>query len=603
MLELAGRIGLGVDVGDFLELERPLHGHRVLGTATEEQRVALLGEQRGHLFHGLVHRQRLLQVARQTPQRLDQLRLDASGQGAAHLADGQGQQQQADQLGGERLGRGHADLRTGVGQQGQVGLAHQRAGADVADRQAGQVAGRLGIAQGSQGIGGFPGLGDGDEQRVGLHRHLAVAELAGHLDLAGNAGQLFQPVAGDHAGVEAGAAGDDLHVAHLGEQLGRLRAEGLHQHVIGAQAAFQGALHHLGLLVDFLEHEVAVLALLRRLGAFVELHGVALHAAAFGIPDLHAVLADLGDVALLQIDEAVGDLAQGQRVGGQEVLAQAQTDHQRAAAARGEDAVRLRSADHRQAVGAVQLLDRRLERISQVRQALQRVVQQVDDGLGVGLRGEQVTEALEPLAQLLVVLDDAVVHHRQLLAGEVRMGVGLAGHAVGGPASMGDAQATEQRLLHQRLFQRGDLADAAAATQLAVVGVDRHAGAVVAAVFEALEALDENGTDITLGNRADNSAHAGSPCYTSAQISLMPRARICSRASASRRASVIRVWMLLHGSSRLGMRRPSLSASAMTITSRATSAMTRDRPSSSLKVVVPRARSMPSAPMNNWSKS
>ncbi|MNZ82960.1 hypothetical protein D3C78_1016750 [compost metagenome] len=375
--------------------------------------------------------------------------------------------------------------------------------------------------------------------------------------------------------------------------------------MVAAQAAFEGALHHLGLLVDFLEHEVAVLALLRRLGALVELHGVALHAAAFGIPYLHAVLADLGDVALLQVDEAVGDLAQGQRVGGEEVLAQAQTDDQRAATAGGEDAVGLRGRDHRQTVGAVQLLDRCFQRVGQLRQTLQLVVQQVDDGLGVGFRAEHITEGLELLAQLFVVLDDAVVHHRQVAAREMRVGVGLAGHAVRRPARVGDAQTAGERLFGQRLLQRGDLADAAAAAQPAVLAIDRHPGAVVAAVFEALEALDENGTDITLGDGANNSAHAGSPYRfsTAAQTSLVPRARICSRTSGSRRSSVISVWMLPHGSSRLGMRRPTLSASSMTITSRATSAMTRERPSSSLNVVVPRARSRPSAPMNSWSKS
>jgi len=263
-------------------------------------------------------------------------------QRALDLAEGQGQQHQADQLGGEGLGGGDADLGAGMGQQGQVGLTHQRADADVADRQAGQVAAiGLGIAQGGQGVGGFTGLGDAHEQGVRLHRDAAIAELAGHLDLAGDAGQFFEPVTGDHAGVVAGAAGDDLHVAHLGEQLGSLRAERLHQYMVSAQAAFQGALHDGGLLMDLLEHEVAERALVGGIGAFVVLHRFALHRLAVGVPDLHAVAADLGDIALFQVHEAVGDLAQGQLVGGEEVLAQAQTDHQRAATARGQQAIRV----------------------------------------------------------------------------------------------------------------------------------------------------------------------------------------------------------------------------------------------------------------------
>lgn len=432
---------------------------------------------------------------------------DAIGQALLHLADAQGQQQQGDQLGGEGLGRGHADFRAGLGQQGQVGFAHQRTGGNVADRHAGEEAQLLGVAQGSQGVGGLTGLGDGDEQAIRLHRDLAVAELAGDLHLAGNPGQAFQPVTGDHAGVVAGTAGDDLHVANLGEQLRRLRAEAFHHYLVLPEAAFQGALHDAGLLVDFLEHEVPVLALVGGFGAFVVLHGLALHVVALDIPQAHAVATDLGDIAFFQVDEAVGHLAQRQLVGSEEVLAKPEADHQRAAAAGGDDAVRLRRADHCQAIGPVQFLDRVLQRQGQVADGLQLVMQQVDDDLGVGLRGEHVAQALEPLTERFVVLDDAVVHHRQFVAGEMRVGVAFGWRAVGRPAGMGDAQAAEQRRTGQAFLQAGDLADPAAALQPAFVIEDRHAGAVVAAILEALEAFDEDGGDVALGDRAYDSTH------------------------------------------------------------------------------------------------
>ncbi|MNN17189.1 hypothetical protein D3C81_1303630 [compost metagenome] len=151
----------------------------------------------------------------------------------------------------------------------------------------------------------------------------------------------------------AGAAGNDLHIAHFGEQLGSLRTESLDHHVILAQAAFQGALHHGWLLVDFLEHEVTVLALVSRFGAFMVLHGFALDLGAGDVPDGDLFAADFGDVALFQVHEAVGDLAQGQLVGSQEVLAVAQADDQRAAAAGCQQAIRLLGADHCQAISAV----------------------------------------------------------------------------------------------------------------------------------------------------------------------------------------------------------------------------------------------------------
>lgn len=136
-----------------------------------------------------------------------------------------------------------------------------------------------------------------------------------------------------------GAAGDDLHVADLGEQLRRLRTEAFNHYLVLPEAAFQGALHDAGLLVDFLEHEVPVLALVGGFGAFVVLHGLALHVVALDIPQAHAVATDLGDIAFFQVDEAVGHLAQRQLVGSEEVLAKPEADYQRAAAASGDDAV------------------------------------------------------------------------------------------------------------------------------------------------------------------------------------------------------------------------------------------------------------------------
>ncbi|MNH04554.1 hypothetical protein D3C79_638530 [compost metagenome] len=305
----------------------------------------------------------------------------------------------------------------------------------------------------------------------------------------------------------AGTAGNDLHVAHLGEQFGSLRAEGLDQHVVLAQAAFQGALHHAWLLVDFLEHEVAVGTLVGSFGAFVVLHGFTLNLVALLVPDGDLVAADFGDVAFFQVHEAVGDLAQGQLVGRQEVLAQAQADDQRAATACGYQAVRLLGTDQRQAVSTMQALHRSLQGIGQVRNALQGVVDQVDDDFGIGLRSEDIAKALQLFAQFFVVLDDAVVHHGHFIAREVRVGVALGRRTVGGPASVGDAQLAGQWLDGNSGFQFTDLADTATALQFTVLGEDGQAGAVVPAVLKTLEAFDQDGCDVAFGDGTNDSTH------------------------------------------------------------------------------------------------
>ena len=115
-------------------------------------------------------------------------------------------------------------------------------------------------------------------------------------------------------------------------------------------------------------------------------------------------------VAVFQVDDLVGRAGQGQRVGGQEVLVLAQPDHQRRTLAGPDHAVRLVAAEHGDGVGALQAAHGLLHRLEQI--ARVQMVDQVRDHLGVGLAFEHVARALQFLAQLFVVLDDAVVHQR-----------------------------------------------------------------------------------------------------------------------------------------------------------------------------------------------
>src|SRR4051812_23556559 len=78
---------------------------------------------------------------------------------------------------------------------------------------------------------------------------------------------------------------------------------------------------------------------------------------------------------------------------------------------------------------------RRLERVSP---GAEMRIHALRDHLGGGIGGERITQVLQPLAHLLVVLDDAVMRHRDAAA-HVRVGIALGGHAVRRPARMADA--------------------------------------------------------------------------------------------------------------------------------------------------------------------
>lgn len=147
---------------------------------------------------------------------------------------------------------------------------------------------------------------------------------------------------------------------------------------------------------------------------------------------------------------------------------------------------------------------------SQVAQVFELVIQQVGDDFGVGVRSEYVAQPLELLTQHFVVFDDAVVHHRQV-AGKVWVGVAFARRTVGSPTGVGDAQTANQRLTGQGLLQFTDFARATHALKLAGVGEDGHTGAVVATVFQALEAFEQDGSDVAFSDCAYDATHGVSP--------------------------------------------------------------------------------------------
>src|SRR5690606_39636440 len=98
---------------------------------------------------------------------------------------------------------------------------------------------------------------------------------------------------------------------------------------------------------------------------------------------------------------------------------------------------------------------------------------QVGDDFGVGLAFEYVASGLQFAAQFVMVLDDAVVHERN--AGlvfaqlrEMRVRIVRGGHAMGGPARVGDAGETGQVVVRDLVGQLGHALRAAGAAQVAI---------------------------------------------------------------------------------------------------------------------------------------
>src|SRR5258708_1076190 len=137
------------------------------------------------------------------------------------------------------------------------------------------------------------------------------------------------------------------------------------------------------------------------------------------------------------------------------------------------------------------------------------MLDQVGEHLGVGLRAERVAGRAQPLLEVEIVLEDAVVHHDEAaLAVRVRMGVLLRGAAVGRPARVADADRARDGLLAQHALE--GLQASRRAPHLHAVRVEHgHARGIVAAVLQPLEPVHDDRDRVLVADVPDDAAHGG----------------------------------------------------------------------------------------------
>ena len=166
--------------------------------------------------------------------------------------------------GGEGLGRGHADLGSGMRVDYSPRLASDGRAHHVGDGEHGRLPGARGL-DGAEGVGGLSGLGDGDHQGPVIQDEVAISELRGDIHLCRQAGQPLDHEAAHQGRMVRRSAGDeDDPVQPIGQPRVQVRLGQRHHGAVDEEPAPQGVRHRARLLVDLLQHEVTIPALLRR---------------------------------------------------------------------------------------------------------------------------------------------------------------------------------------------------------------------------------------------------------------------------------------------------------------------------------------------------
>jgi hypothetical protein len=277
----------------------------------------------------------------------------------------------------------------------------------------------------------------------------------------------------------------------------------------GVGPPLQGLLDGQRLLVDLLEHEVLVAALLggRQVPVDVVLerrHGVPVqvgHVQPFGGHD--------HDLVILQDHAVLGPVQEGGEIAGHEVLTLGPPGHQGQVALGPDHDPGVVLVQHGQRERPLQAPDRRPHRVREGPAVGQARLHQVGDTLGVGLGGEPVALALQLGPQGEEVLDDPVVNHRHLAATvQVGMGVAVGRLPVGRPPRVPDPGHPVQRGVGpEGLLERLELPGLADDLDLAAVQ-HRHPGRVVPPVLEPPQPREQDGERLLVAGVADDATHA-----------------------------------------------------------------------------------------------
>ena len=211
VLELGGRVGLGVHVGDLLQLLGTLEGDVVAAHPSDVEGARGRGEVLGRVGDGVLAGEHLCDLSGQSAEGPH----EPATVGRAHVADASEVESQEGQDDGgrrERLRRSDRHLGPGVEVDPRAALAGDGAARGVDDAED-PASFALDLLDRGQGVEGLTRLADGDVEGVGLDDRVAVAELRGGLGIGRDAGEALDQLGADEAGVEGGAASEDLDTA------------------------------------------------------------------------------------------------------------------------------------------------------------------------------------------------------------------------------------------------------------------------------------------------------------------------------------------------------------------------------------------------------
>ncbi len=333
-------------------------------------------------------------------------------------------------------------------------------------------------------------------------------------------GELFEQVFAHHASVQRGPATGQDHAADIAQlRRGHVQAAEFRGAFFDAQPAAHRIADRAGLLKDFLEHVVRVIALLDVLGGELDFADRAIAAFAGQRTDLEFVALDRDEVEVVQVNRVAGVGDDRAHIARQKIFVLPDSEDERAATPRADDEIGNIRMDQRDAVGADDLLQRRAQCFHEqglvpprIDHADGRVVVNFPDQMGqhFGVRfGREMVLTLpqKRILDLRIILDHAIVDEGKFTALiEMRMRILIGRLAVGRPTRVTDAVGPGRGRVGHQLREPGDASRALARLDMVTID-DRDAGGIIAAVFEPAQPIEQDGRGFRSTDVSNNATH------------------------------------------------------------------------------------------------
>ena len=267
----------------------------------------------------------------------------------------------------------------------------------------------------------------------------------------------------------------------------------------------QRAAHHLGLLVNFLGHVVAVVALVDEERSGLQRLARAFDDRVLAVANDRSLTRKLDPIVFIEIGDLGREGRERQGVGAEISPIRAEAHGERRPAPRADEQILLALEEKHQREGALEPLQGAPDRLARRRAPLHLFRDEMRDGFGIRLARENMALPDQLLAQLAEILDDAIVDDGHLV-GRVRMRVVLGRPAVSRPARVAETDMALERKGGELFLEIAQLAAGAHAREPAALE-RRNPGGIIAAILKTAQRFQDVARHRLATQNSNDAAH------------------------------------------------------------------------------------------------